>query len=148
MSSINTAILEKFRGLYGPYFTVLEFRCKCNRCQEADETRWFITPEFRAFMGKLIKLRKELGFPFIINSGYRCPDYNDELYVKMGEIPGKHLDGPHTKGAADIAVHHERAYDLIDGASSMGMGLGMHQRGPYAGRYIHLDNQGKRPWTY
>ncbi len=138
--------LERFDELYGPYFSFGEFRCKCSQCQEEDEpldsyAEWVETPEFKAFMGVLIEMRTELAFPFIINSGYRCPAYNDE-------ISSSGRDGPHTKGAADIKASFERAYKLNHLATMYGLGIGLNQTGDIAGRYIHVDNQGARLWTY
>ena len=134
---------EEFLAVYGPYFSWDEFVCKCGTCHEEVPT-WFANPEFSSFMERLMQLRSDLGFPFQINSGYRCPKYNDSLY----DSDGTHLDGPHTKGAADIGVSFERAYKLINAASHMGMGLGIHQRGQVSRRYIHLDDLGPRIWTY
>ena len=131
---------EAFSGLYAPYFTYREFRCDCPRCADSGDG-WFRTPEFISFMSHLSAMRQELGFPFIINSGYRCPTYN-------AEISSTGLDGPHTKGAADVKVAFERAYKLNNMAGDLGMGIGVNQTGDVAGRYIHVDNQGARIWTY
>lgn len=136
---------EDFRALYGPYFTYDEFRCQCSVCES---TAWFTTPEFRSFMALLMRMRVELAFPFIVNSGYRCPEYNDEIYVRAGSAPGEHLDGPHTKGAADVKVSFERAYKLNRMASKLGMGVGIKQHGDVAKRFIHVDNGGARLWSY
>ncbi len=134
-----------FKTKYGPHFTYEEFACKCSTCVEGrGPTKWIISGEFKAFMGQLNALRDELAFPFHINSGYRCPEYNDSLY--SGD--GTHMNGPHTKGAADIAVSFERAYKLAGLAFESGLGVGIHQRGQVSGRYIHIDNQGPRIWTY
>lgn len=138
-----------FKLMYGPHFTFDEFACKCGVCQHQVKngtafSYWFMKPEFEAFMGKLIPLRVDLGFPFFINSGYRCGPYNDSLY--RGD--GTHLDGPHTKGAADIAVSFERAYKLIAAAMARDMGVGPVQHGPNGQRFVHVDNLGPRFWTY
>ena len=95
-------------------------------------------------MKKLQALRSVCGFPFQINSGYRCPAYNDSLYT--GD--GSHLDGPHTKGAVDIGCSFERAYKLQKEAFEMEFGVGVKQHGPIKGRYVHVDDQGMRSWTY
>ena len=51
------------------------------------------------FMQKLEEMRERLGFPMVVTSGYRTPEYNREV-SKTGFF------GPHTTGrAADIRVH-------------------------------------------
>lgn len=138
-----------FERLYGPFFGYEEFLCKCDTCQTGDhDAAWFCTAEFKAFMEMLINMREALGFPFQINSGHRCPAYNDEIYQALGAEPGTHFDGPHTKGAADVGCAFERAYALINLATSREMGVGPTQHGPVADRFIHVDNQGPRIWTY
>jgi hypothetical protein len=143
-------VFDLFHSSYGPHFSYTEFECKCQRCQSNinDRGEWFLTGEFAAFMGFLITMRTKLEFPFIINSGYRCPEYNDQIYVRRGSLPGEHMDGPHTKGAADIKVAFERAYKLNKAAADLELGIGLDQTGDVAGRYIHVDNQGPRIWTY
>lgn len=126
-----------------PYFTADEIRCPCGEC-----TLPVNDPEFRDFMAIAHDLRREANFPFIVNSGYRCPFYNDSLYVKLGEERGEHLGGPHTIIALDVKVSFERAYRLAKLAFARDLGVGIHQRGLVAGRYVHVDNQGSRLWTY
>ena len=57
--------------------------------------------------------------------------------------------------AVDIGVSGERAYHLIRLAPAMGFtGIGINQRGPYKGRFVHLDtlddDDHPRPriWSY
>ena len=144
----------QFHELYGPHFSYDEFLCKCLRCtaptvgEGFDEGEWYLTAEFAAFMGFLITMRTALQFPFIINSGHRCSEYNDQIYVRRGSPPGEHLDGPHTVGAADIKVAFDRAYKLNKAAAELQMGIGLKQTGDIAGRFIHVDNLGARLWTY
>lgn len=136
--------VELFHSLYGPRFTYWEFCCKCERhppLTQDDEGEWLVMPEFKAFMENLMAMREALAFPFHINSGYRCPEYN-------AEISSTGLDGPHTKGAADISVAFERAYKLNKIAAELQMGIGLKQTGDVAGRFIHVDNLGARIWTY
>ena len=139
---------RQFQSLFGPYFTLDEFRCKCrtadNRVACEAPENWWLTPEFKAFMAKLVRMRNELGFPFVINSGYRCPAYNDSLY----DSDGTHRDGPHTIAAADIKVNFERMYDLVNLATEYEMGVGIDQKGDVAKRFVHVDNLGRRLWTY
>ncbi len=150
---LNTELETEFNNLYGPFFSYNEFICKCDHCgdrrrKDIASGHWFRAPEFTAFMLVLIDLRTEAGFPFVINSGYRCPDYNDSIYVLRGSEPGRHLTGPHTIGAVDIAVTHERAYRLNQLASAKNLGLGPNQAGNLAKRFFHVDNGGPRLWTY
>jgi len=138
--------IELFDQSYGPFFTYFEFVCKCDACiveqvGGVSDTEWFLTPEFKSFMSVLMALRIACGFPFTINSGYRCPDHNNM-------ISSTGLDGPHTKGAADISVSFERAYTLNQLASAQNLGIGPVQKGKHSSRYMHIDNQGPRLWTY
>lgn len=99
------------------------------------------------FMEQLHYMRAEAGFPFIISSGFRCPEYNS-LVSDSG------LNGPHTKGAADIKVYGERALKVIELGMKYGMtGIGVGQKGPYITRFIHVDNMKAdalhpRPWIW
>lgn len=145
----RAVVATAFREIAGSYFTLAEMRCKCDVCQADEfETAWFEAEEFREFMAALGTLRSVCGFPFPVNSGHRCPAYNDQIYVDRGSEPGEHLSGPHTIGAADIGVHHQHAYVMDKNAKRMDLGVGAHQRGDVADRYIHVDNQGPRIWTY
>lgn len=90
-----------------------------------------------AFMTKLIMLRKELAFPFIITSSLR----NDSRHSL------------HNKGkAVDIAVRGGQAYKIIEAAPKHGfVGIGVSQKG--SKRFIHLDTGGEgfprpRIWSY
>lgn len=142
---------QRFADLYGPFFKLREFDCQgcsepdrlgdCERVKPSTGAPWFVQPEFRAFMGKLIELRRKLAFPFVINSGYRCPGWNRTV-SSTGD------NGPHTIAAADIRVAFERAYDLAEAAFAMGLGVGLKQHGEISSRFIHLDNLGRRLWTY
>jgi hypothetical protein len=139
--------IEHFKMLYGPHFTYWEFVCECPICERVsteepvDPDTWFLTPEFRSFMALLIRMRGALAFPFIVNSGHRCRAYN-------ASISSTGFDGPHTKGAADLKVAFERAYKLNKMAAGLELGIGLQQTGDIADRYIHVDNQGARLWTY
>ena len=100
------------------------------------------------FLNNLDALRHRCGFPFIINSGYRSPEYNAKV-SKTG------LTGAHTTGlAADIAVSRENAYTVLREAFAMGCftGIGINQKGD--NRFIHVDSltstEAPRPtvWSY
>lgn len=86
------------------------------------------------FMDKLETLRKAVGFPIIISSGYRCAEYNRKV-SHTGDT------GPHVLGvAADIRVYGSRAFDIVRTAMGVGMtGVGVFQAGPKEKRFIHLD---------
>jgi len=120
-----------------PNFDRSEFICKCGCGQEEMDEE---------FLEKLQNIRVEAGFPFIINSGYRCPDHNDR-------VSGTGRNGPHTTGmAVDIGVmganaHHLTVIGILHGMT----GIGVCQRGPWDKRFIHLDfivDHNKRPWMW
>ena len=117
------------------YFEKREFDCPCCGKNEMQP----------AFLRKLDRARHDAGFPFVVTSGYRCPDYNDEI-----SSTGK--DGPHTTGrATDVHVVGNNARRLVRLAEEF-TGIGIHQRGPHRGRFIHLDDlqppNHPRPWVW
>lgn len=124
------------------FFSLDELKCKCGKCgSTGDEMD-------TAFMNSLILLRSDCGFPFVITSAYRCPEYN-------AKVSGTGRHGPHTTGkAVDIAIDRERAFILLSKAFDYGFqGIGIKQHGN--GRFIHLDTckdgeVGSRPiiWSY
>mgnify|MGYP003111986756 FL=1 len=93
------------------------------------------------------EIRQEVGFPFIITSGYRCSEHPIE---KRKSKAGAHADGL----AADISCSHAKAYKLVQVAMAKDIsGIGIKQKGD--GRFIHLDvseqkNGRPRPhiWSY
>ena len=118
-----------------PNFTEAEMRCKCG-CGRAD-----MKP---SFMMTLQRVRNAFGRPMVVNSGFRCPDYDKSI----GGV------GIHPKGrSADIRVSGEKAYHLLGCAYAMDVrGIGLKQHGAWASRFMHLDTEGgrKRPrvWSY
>ena len=116
-------------------FTEAEMRCKCG-CGRAD-----MKP---SFMMTLQRVRNAFGWPMVVNSGFRCPDYDKSI----GGV------GIHPKGrSADIRVSGEKAYHLLGCAYAMDVrGIGLKQHGAWAGRFMHLDTEGGRTrprvWTY
>jgi zinc D-Ala-D-Ala carboxypeptidase len=121
------------------HFSADEFACRCG-CRQNLIDHTFIT--------ELDDLRHHLGFALPISSGYRCPDHN-------AKVSSTGRTGPHTTGrAADIAVSHARAYDVLQAAMMMRFtGIGINQKG--GGRFIHLDNLPDAPgqprptvWSY
>ena len=98
----------------------------------------------RRFLDYLDALRHKCGFPFIVTSGYRTPEYNNK-------VSSTGLTGPHTTGkAADIAVSRQNADKVLEMVYDMGCftGKGINQKGE--GRFIHLDiiEGDNRIWTY
>ena len=97
-----------------------------------------------SFTEKLDAIREECGFPFLISSGYRCPEHPIEA---KKEKPGAHSTGH----AADIAVTGEQAIRVLEIAIKHGIKrIGVNQKG--GGRFIHLDTDPDRPspaiWSY
>ena len=123
-----------------PHFTPAEFRCR-------GSGRLVVA---RDFMDRLERLRVVFGRPMVVNSGYRSPAYNDR-------ISSSGPAGPHTTGrAGDFSVAGIDAWDLAGLARATGFtGIGVMQRGDWAGRYLHLDDLGPSPrrprprlWSY
>lgn len=99
-----------------------------------------------AFLQHLETIRVIFGRPMPLNSGYRCPDYNDQ-------ISDTGRDGPHTKGAVDVRISGQDAYELVGWALRMGWtGIGINQKGDFPQRFVHLDRlhlvMRPRIWTY
>lgn len=121
-----------------PNFTEDEMRCKCG-CGRAD-----MDP---GFMDRLQAMRAKTLNPFFVTSGFRCPDYNDQIAKT-----GRH--GPHTTGrAVDLSCTGPRAHNILQLAALEDMtGIGVAQRGDHAKRFIHLDDlpngHHPRPWVW
>lgn len=86
------------------------------------------------FLDLFEKLRRMMGAPLIITSGYRSPEYN-------ARVSESGLDGPHTHAKAiDIRIYGESAYALIRLALELGYtGVGLSQKGTLEKRFVHLD---------
>jgi len=123
-----------------PNFTEAEFVCKCG-CGRADMDQ--------DFMGRLQAMRSSVSFPFVITSGFRCPDHNDK-------VSGSGRTGAHTTGkAADIQVWGESAHNVLKQAMTLFTGVGVAQKGASHSRFIHVDSispgqEKPRPtvWSY
>ncbi len=103
------------------YFTKKELSC-----QHCGEYRFD-----GDFLNILNSIREECNFPFIISSGYRCPEHPIE---KRKTKPGAHSSAK----AVDIAVDHERALKVLEVALKHGVKrIGVNQKGN--ARFIHLD---------
>ena len=106
------------------YFSFDEFTCKCGCGDNLMDA---------SFIDKLDDLRHNLGFPLIVSSGYRCPDYNDK-------ISNTGRTGPHTTGrAVDLGAGHSYAIEILAMGYKAGFrGFGVSQKGKH--RFIHLDD--------
>lgn len=102
----------------------------------------------RLFLTNLDALRHKCGFPFIITSGYRTPEYNNAI-----STTGR--SGPHTHGKAiDVLVSSGNTFIILENAMEMECftGFGFKQHGE--NRYMHIDSlskhEGPRPniWSY
>lgn len=119
------------------YFTESELKCKCCGDNKFNDRT----------LDKLIQLRAALDFPFIISSGYRCPEYNRQIGATQTHATGR---------AVDIQVSHGKAQELVSNARKYGFtGIGVNQKGAVKSRFIHLDdlpNSASRPrphiWSY
>lgn len=109
--------------------------------------RVYVVP---SFMTRVQDYRSHLGFGMEVASYYRSPEYNDM-------VSGTGTTGPHTTGRAiDIRIAGEDAYTLQTTAAKFGFtGIGVHQKGPWDKRFIHLDDLKKedghprpRLWSY
>lgn len=112
------------------YFDIDDFACSetGENCIEVE------------FVEKLDALRKILGWPMIITSGYRSPSHSVEITKPNG-------GGTHTKGiAADIKVTNgKQRYELVEFAMDLNFtGIGLHKT------FVHLDVREDTPvvWTY
>lgn len=129
-----------------PHFTADEI--KCRHCGVAPQHDSFVF-----FLQRLEQLRVECGFPFFVNSGYRCPKHPIEQ--RKVKARGGVILHPHTHGAVDIRASRKTAGKLVSLAIIMGFqGIGLRQTGPVSGRFVHLDmvkrNEEGCPiiWTY
>lgn len=104
-----------------PNFRATEFYCPCGQCQGGVAHH---------FMAQLQNLRWQMGFPFHINSGYRCPEYNASL--ENSSPNSKHMLGI----ACDIStasLDSKQKHDLIGKAFLHFTGIGIYKN------FIHLD---------
>ena len=126
------------------YFRPHEFACHCGECGSTGLEMEYL------FLVKLDQLRKHLGRPMQITSGYRCSAYNEKISTTGP-------NGPHTTGrAADVLIKGPEAFHMMQQCTLGGWmtGIGLNQKGPMAKRFIHLDDlvapghPRPRVWTY
>lgn len=121
-----------WQGENSKYFAYSEFMCECGcGCCRMDSE----------FIYKLNELRERCGFAFIINSGYRCTDWN--------EYCGGAVNSGHCLGlAADIKCIEDRKRGII---IKNAIDLGFKRLG-ISSRFVHLDlkptEQEMTIWTY
>ncbi len=117
---------------FGPH----EFVCPCENCDGGAHHM------DRDFLRLLDRARDLAGVPFVINSGYRCPEYNATL-------PNAVSDSSHTLGlAVDIATLTSRArFAVLEAMFALGV-----QRIGIGDRFIHVDVDDSKPdrvaWGY
>lgn len=136
---VNFRQIGDFRWRW-PHFRPYEMACR-----GTDEL--LVVP---TFMDWLEGVRVVYGKGMVITSGYRTPGHQATL--PGGRRTGAHVDGM----AVDVLVSGEDAHRLIKIAYSQDvMGVGVHQKGDPARRYLHLDRwvkapEGRRPtiWDY
>lgn len=114
---------EEWKVIGWPHFTFDEMACK-----ETGENE--IQPNL---MDALQQLRREMGRPLTVTSGYRSANHSRE---KLKPKPGTHNLGL----AADLGVAYEIAWRVLSLAPALGFtGLGIKQTGPVNKRFLHLD---------
>ena len=126
------------------HFKLREFKCPCGCGGDFMEEN---------FLLMLDEVRDMAGFPFIVTSGYRCPEYNNR-------ISSTGRNGPHTTGkAADLHLLGQEAFAAIPLFYDGGIlgeahgGLGLKQTGEHDGRFVHVDSltddeNSPRPWVW
>jgi len=120
-------------------FSYSEFRCKCGKCDMPKA----VYENLHAVAEQLQVLRDFLGIGIKINSGYRCPEHNENI--------GGSKNSQHKLGlASDIVVtgmepevvkaHIE---DRILKGEMLQGGLGLYNT------FVHYDIRGKKArWNY
>lgn len=93
--------------------------------------------------------RVDFDRPMRINSGYRCPGHN--AAVSSTGTAGPHTITVHDNVTVDVGVFGEDALRLVGVLIRRGWtGIGVEQRGPREGRFIHADRllRAPRPWIW
>jgi len=120
------------------YFSREEFFCSC--CGKEQMTYRYIYC--------LNAFRDHCGFPLNINSGWRCPEYNQK-------VSSTGPNGPHTTGeASDQGASFNRAWEIFENLPGPFLGVGINQSGAAPGRFFHTDlcdylrGGQRRMWSY
>jgi len=114
------------------YFKESEFYCKCGHCTPEDAM-------VATFLARLDELRARCGFPFRVNSAYRCPQHPKEA---IKATPGTHSLGIATDIGVSNGIQRRR---VVDEALEMGFtGIGV------GNTFVHVDDRQTTPvlWTY
>lgn len=123
--------LQHYMVMWTKYFKESEFACKHCGAVDMDAT----------FINLLTQLRRAAAFPFVINSGFRCPEHN--------RAEGGHPNSSHLVGkAADVrAEANWQKFRIVREAIRVGftrIGVGK--------TFVHLDYDLDKPqetlWTY
>ena len=110
------------------HFDKSEFFCKCGRKHDQQ-----LVSDRLVCMLDLA--REKAGVPFVINSGYRCPEHNKEI--------GGVKNSAHTKGlAADILTGgSERRYVIVKALIEVGF-----RRLGFGRGFVHADIDETKPF--
>lgn len=112
------------------YFKRSEFVCSCG-CDRADMDEDFVMT--------LERIREKLGQPMTISSAFRCENHS---ISKAKIAKGAKHGGAHSLG---LACDVESAGVLMINLLALAMdeitinGFGINARGPWNGRYVHID---------
>ena len=108
------------------------------RCQHTGFTN--PNPEFKVLMDKIQELRDLYGKPLSVSSAYRHTSHPIESKKSKG--------GQHTIAAIDLKVSGEASVEVLKLALRLGFtGIGVHQKGNFNQRFIHLDLRSS-PWMW
>lgn len=122
----------------GTYFDDYEFSCSCHRHAQDGQGHNVLDHIIdKRLVDLLDAIRERIGQPITINSGYRCPEHNEEV---GGVSNSQHVEGT----AADITYDGVDVDYLAQVAEECGNELGIEGG---IGRYyrqgfIHVDVRG------
>ena len=134
------------------FFGPRELACRCGcGLGEAD-----MNP---ALMAEVVRIRRALGRPLAVASAARCSTHNQRVATTGPRGPHTPLmdtvSGRHVCSAIDVRVFGMAARDVLSLAMERDVvtGIGVAQRGPQGGRFIHLDVLANsmlhpRPWVW
>lgn len=123
---LNIQITEHFR------YNEPGIRCSC--CN-----RLIIDDLFYRHMNKIETMRQELGFPLIINSGYRCPAHNEAEGGSKNSMHMKFATDIRPELENDISLYNSKLQSIRLKAEDLRFG-GM---GEYT-TFVHLDCRDKK----
>ena len=102
------------------HFNLKEFQCKCCEQVKIGHDLVFVIEE----------LRKKLGLPIIVVSGYRCPNYNVTI--------GGAKDSYHVQGRASDIYTTAELNTICKTAKELGLtGIGKYPDD----NFVHIDNR-------